>query len=498
MQVAIDYLFPKSLESDILKGDFSRIKFEKNRKFSGVLHQQGRVLLDRNWNEQVDITVGWQDQVARDVIGSRVAAIPMEKYDSFRLKENTVTIEPERIGFEITPGRMWADGIPLILEQPETKRYATPLDSYVRGLDNTVHYAVVLEVWRDAISGFQMPKDLMDPALGGIDATERLQTAFAFKYFEVADANIACQDIIAVLDDYISREKIRLTVEIQEGYTGLEHRLYRIEIADLTKRQDATMFKWSRSNAGLAGRGRFDETRGRMKITENLQPILNSESKHFYLEVIEYRSGLGYWMPTFGATVRLVDSEIFEITEIYLNRTQGSNEVKDEVFFRLWDGIEPVGNYEESAHLEAGIFIEFEQTNSLIRAGNYWVFPVRTKSVEFKLPIAPLPTSANPHGIDYRLVPFAIVSRDGDVIDCRKPIPSLTKIAKCCETSSSERFRLLSTWTFITIASVLWTYSIVEITLAGLMNPGLAIIILIATLSLAGWIISKVPDLLSN
>ncbi|MCK5302476.1 MAG: hypothetical protein KAJ96_04975, partial [Candidatus Thorarchaeota archaeon] len=77
-------------------------------------------------------------------------------------------------------------------------------------------------------------------------------------------------------------------------------------------------------------------------------------------------------------------------------------------------------------------------------------------------------------------------------------IPSLTKIAKCCETSSSERFRLLSTWTFITIASVLWTYSIVEITLAGLMNPGLAIMILIATLSFAGWIISKVPDLLSN
>jgi hypothetical protein len=165
----------------------------------------------------------------------------------------------------------------------------------------------------------------------------------------------------------------------------------------------------------------------------------------------------------------------------------------DEVFFRLWDGIEPIGNYEESTHLDAGIFIEFEQTNSLNRAGDYWIFPIRTNKDGFAHLATSLPKSENPHGIVYRFVPFAIVSRNGDVKDCRVPFHPLTTVGECCKTSSCERLRLLSIWIFIIIASVLWTYSVLELTLAGLLNSGLAILILLVTLSLAGWVVSKIP-----
>ena len=38
-----------------MHGDFSRLTFDPGRGFRSVLMQQGRVLLDSDWNEQVDI-----------------------------------------------------------------------------------------------------------------------------------------------------------------------------------------------------------------------------------------------------------------------------------------------------------------------------------------------------------------------------------------------------------------------------------------------------------
>ena len=35
-----------------MKGDFSRDTFDENKNYSSVLMQQGRVMLDADWNEQ--------------------------------------------------------------------------------------------------------------------------------------------------------------------------------------------------------------------------------------------------------------------------------------------------------------------------------------------------------------------------------------------------------------------------------------------------------------
>ena len=36
-----------------MKGGFSRFTFDPTKHYAGVLHQQGRVLLDSDWNEEV-------------------------------------------------------------------------------------------------------------------------------------------------------------------------------------------------------------------------------------------------------------------------------------------------------------------------------------------------------------------------------------------------------------------------------------------------------------
>jgi len=53
-----------------MKGDFTRRTFRSGNHYRGVLMQQGRVQLDADWNEQLDIQLHHDETTARDVIGS--------------------------------------------------------------------------------------------------------------------------------------------------------------------------------------------------------------------------------------------------------------------------------------------------------------------------------------------------------------------------------------------------------------------------------------------
>jgi len=52
-----------------MPGDISRSTFKPANRYCGVRHQQGRVLLDSDWNEQVDIQTYHLHTEAVDVIG---------------------------------------------------------------------------------------------------------------------------------------------------------------------------------------------------------------------------------------------------------------------------------------------------------------------------------------------------------------------------------------------------------------------------------------------
>src|SRR2546423_15547212 len=90
-----------------MKGDFSRKTFNPRRRYSGVLMQQGRVQLDADWNEQLEIGHYRTETETRDVIG--VCGVPKES-DGFRIEPLT----PDGIGhptdLAITDGRIYVDG----------------------------------------------------------------------------------------------------------------------------------------------------------------------------------------------------------------------------------------------------------------------------------------------------------------------------------------------------------------------------------------------------
>src|SRR5690349_4971638 len=52
-----------------MRGDFSRTTHRPNRHYSRVLLQQGRVLLDADWNEQIAIQLEAMRSMMSDLIG---------------------------------------------------------------------------------------------------------------------------------------------------------------------------------------------------------------------------------------------------------------------------------------------------------------------------------------------------------------------------------------------------------------------------------------------
>lgn len=95
-----------------MKGDFTRLTFDSRKHFSSVRMQQGRVQLDADWNEQMDIDAHRDETEAVDVIGR--CGFP--KHDpgfatTHQLGVLTLTNE-----LLIGPGRGYVDGILCELE----------------------------------------------------------------------------------------------------------------------------------------------------------------------------------------------------------------------------------------------------------------------------------------------------------------------------------------------------------------------------------------------
>lgn len=447
-----------------MRGDFSSWRDEHKQNFVGVLHQQGRVLLDADWNAQTELTNDWQDTAGIDIIGAGVAAVPSDQPNGFLITGAEVKTLPDRVELIVTPGRVWADGLLYRLDGPATgvKRTALYLEPPIQ--DPTASFppiastpvtrdAVVLEVWREELSAFQLPELLFEPALGDPDTTERLLTSAAFRLFRL-DADDTCDSIIDRLRDNFAN-KGKLTVTLQPtvpsgtpdcplvaggGYTGFEHNLYRIEIADVDV--NTPMFKWSQYNGGIVGRGQFNSAVSPKTVTihANLQAIINSGLTSCYLEALEFDPSplgdLGRWRVSYGANATVGADGVITLnnaTAFGVVPTSSSGDV----FFRLWNGIELISDFSSGLlALQDGILLKFDAVASgKYSPRDYWTFPVRAGEIKND---PPLIADQPPQGIHYRRVPLAELTWNGnpivgaDIEDCRRVFQPLTKLATCC------------------------------------------------------------------
>src|SRR5579872_3251766 len=79
-----------------MKGDFSRFTFDPLNHYRSVYMQQGRVQLDADWNEQVDILHHYLESYLRDMLGAGAGqretagfAITMVEHSEFEEQQAT-------------------------------------------------------------------------------------------------------------------------------------------------------------------------------------------------------------------------------------------------------------------------------------------------------------------------------------------------------------------------------------------------------------------------
>jgi hypothetical protein len=427
-------------------GDFSRRIPEG---FAGVLYQQGRVFLDTDGTAQTLITMDWQDTAARDAIGAGVAAVPIDARESFRVV--TARRQGGEVVLDVQPGRVWADGLLVRLAEGQPGQRVTRRATYLvppvqdppgtpESIANGVRDAVVLEVWREAVHGFQLPDMLIEPALGGPDTTERLSTTFDFRLFRLADGE-TCETIHDKLNPPANgRLTVRLEPTIQVGgdcpvvegggYTGFEHNLYRIETM---AGPGPGRFKFSQFNGGLVGRAKFVAP-DRAEIEANLQAITSCGLPSFYLEALDFDANLGVWRVVYAAENVTIDAE----DRLVLPTGPGTQPLPAGSFFiRLWNGVRAISEFLAGANLtklQDGILLGFDLAAAGgYPAGTYWTFSVRAAGVgneELLLDSAP------PEGVRLHRVPLAVLgwnnAGQSTVEDCRRVFLPLTQIESCC------------------------------------------------------------------
>lgn len=448
-----------------MSGDYSRKTFDPKKHYSGILMQQGRVQLDADWNELVELLDRRWRAETTDILGRCV--VSRETPDGFKIEiaaDGRLTIGR---------GRIYVDGLlvenhgageqvfdPVLSEQHGSQPTSYDEQPYLPeapALPEGGTYLVYLDVWQREVSFLEQP-ELVEKAVG-VDTTTRLQTVWQVKILPDVGESVTCAapdeeilgwtELIRPSAGRLSTATVPVASEPDPcllppggGYQGLENQLYRVEIHEGGPPGTAT-FKWSRDNATVAA--------AVIAIPVLNQLIVASLGRDSVL-----RFKIGDWVeitddvrefsgqPGLIGKIAAIDDATRTITleadlpgGIFPTGADGKTDSRRHTRLRRWDqkgevrdadgkliidldtagstGLIPVPAAGTAIHLENGVQVTFntEPKGGSFRVGDYWVFAARTTdaSVE-KLNQAP------PRGIHHHYCRLAVVA-SGQPTDCR-------------------------------------------------------------------------------
>ncbi len=474
-----------------MKNDITRNTFRPLKHFSRVLMQQGRVQLDADWNELVDIVSRRLRAETTDIIGR--GTVPTETPDGFKIEISAGVLTIGR-------GRIYVDGLlaenhgkpPLefdavLDEQRGTLAVAYDEQPYFPNAEDVAPapteggpYLVYLDVWEREVTYLQDP-DLIEKALG-VDTTTRLQTVWQVRVLADVGTDVTCDtkddlvpgwpDIIRPSDGRLSTDAVGVVspddpcvIPPTGGYRGLENRLYRVEIHDGGEAGTAT-FKWSRDNASVGTSVTAITALDKLTVARVGRDNTLRFSVGDWIEItddfVEFAQ-----QPGLIRQIQDVDdaTQIITLTSAlpagnFPTDGQGNTDPKRHTRITRWDqkgkitdtnnnvlvdldapgskGVIPVPPDGTSIILEDGVQITFDTpANGIYRVGDFWYFAARTAdaSVE-KLVEAP------PRGIHHHYCRLAILTFPNPPTDCRHLWPPPFGEAGCdcsvCVTAESH------------------------------------------------------------
>src|SRR5690348_2972217 len=171
-----------------MKGDFSRFTFDEGNPYSRVLMQQGRVLIDADWNEAAEIHTYYLRALARDLIGPHGAPTDEDGNDGagFSIAKRIGDDGKTEIknDFTIALGRYYVQGI--LCDNSNPLGYREQGDLPDDGVAfNDGPYVVYLDVWERHITPAETDVVLADPALGAADTCSRARIVWQVKVLPV-------------------------------------------------------------------------------------------------------------------------------------------------------------------------------------------------------------------------------------------------------------------------------------------------------------------------
>ncbi|MET9846902.1 DUF6519 domain-containing protein [Streptomyces ossamyceticus] len=370
-----------------MKGDFTRRTFRRGSHYRGVLMQQGRVQLDADWNEQLDIQLHHDETTARDAIGAHGGPQDEAGFAITDPKGGEPRACPPT-ELRLSRGRYYVDGI--LCENDSPVQLANQPDLPELELPEADgRYVAYLDVWREHLTALERP-ELREVALGGPDTGTRNRTVWQVRLEPAEDPEAAPAQVAPPWKPRGHRRppgRLRARAQPPEarptpsvvpphaGYRRVENQLYRVQIHEGSQGK-APSFVWSRDNGTVAAR---------LVDVSDSKIIVHSPGRD---EALGFSGGQWVEVNDQARTHRGLPGVLAllgEVTGTELNVARwvgprprfGSGAV-----VRRWDSPGAVPITGDWIELEDGVQVQFEpDPDAFHRTGDYWLIPARTAAL---------------------------------------------------------------------------------------------------------------------
>jgi hypothetical protein len=451
-----------------MAGNYTRLRFDALNDVSGLFQQQGRVMLDQDWNELVEvIDRRWRAETI-DIIGKGV--VPKQTPHGFEIKVTAGN------GLSIGAGRIYVDG--MLAENHGANLQFDPALEEMSGADpidftaqkyipnpwpfggsnpfavpaTAGPHLVYLDVWKREATYLQA-SDLVDKAVG-LDTTTRLQTVWQVKTLPNIPAGSTCGSTLTDWDTITARSAGQLTtaaagvpastdpctIPPNAGYRGADNRTYRVEVHTAGGFGTA-QFKWSRNNASMATQVTgINATANVLTVVRTKRDSVLRFTPGAWVEVTDDAHEFSELPGDLRQIVAVDDVKLTITLKTALNAAQFNvaNPTQRNTRVVLWDEVGTVRDFNNAiivdvdqngglipvkqnttVVLEDGIQVSFSldpavTTNAQFHVGDYWIFAARVVDASVEIL-----TKAAPRGIHHHFCRLAVVSFPGTPTDCR-------------------------------------------------------------------------------
>ncbi len=234
-----------------MKTQISRDSFQRENRYSGVYLQQGRMILDADWNELTDIEKERLADALRHAIAGGAPEAGGLKVYAEPADSTNILIQPGTLYVEGVPARLDAAAPLAINAQPDY-----PLQADYSGQSLKLY----ADVWERGVSALEQSA-LMDAALHGADTASRSQTLLQVKWCANsldpmnADSNPAMGNaplslnLRSIASGGDTCDPCASQVRVDER---IGNYLFRVEVHDYDAASHWLTLKWSRDNGAEA------------------------------------------------------------------------------------------------------------------------------------------------------------------------------------------------------------------------------------------------------